>query len=71
MNTQIDPVPSRPGFGYLIISKPYLAEFQEVGEYFYVSYLPKGFPEDVEKLKVCLWLGPGNCGESNILCQAS
>lgn len=55
------PVPSHPGFGYLFISMPYLAEFQEVGEYFYVSYLPKGFPDNIEQLNVCLWLGPGQC----------
>ena len=57
------PLPSCPGFGYLFISMPYLAKFQEVGDYFYVSYLPKGFPGDIEQLKVCLWLGPGQ------LCQ--
>lgn len=30
-----------------------------MGEYFFLSYLPKGFPERIEELKVCLWLGSG------------
>lgn len=57
--SNVGPVPSCTGFGYLFISMPYSAEFQAVGEYFYVSYLPKGFPEKIDELKVCLWLGSG------------
>ena len=54
-----NPSASNPGFGYLFISLPYIAQFQVVGQYFHVSYLPKSL-ERLEDQKVCVWLGPGN-----------
>jgi len=50
---------SSPGFGYLFVSQPQVAKFQQLGQRFFISYLPNTTPEKLEGQQVCLWLGPG------------
>ena len=52
---------SSPGFGYVFIGQAQVAQFQQLGQRFFISYLPKTIPEDLEGQQVCLWLGPGRC----------
>jgi len=55
---------SSPGFGYIFIGQPHTAVFQQVGQRFFISYLPKTISEDLDGQKVGLWLGPGVHGAS-------
>jgi hypothetical protein len=50
---------SSPGFGYIFVGQPQVAQFQQLGQRFFISYLPKTIPEKLEDQQVCLWLGPG------------
>lgn len=54
-------IASSPGFGYVFIGQAQVAQFQQLGQRFFISYLPKTIPEDLEGQQVCLWLGPGRC----------
>ncbi len=55
---------SSPGFGYIFIGQPQIAQFQQLGNRFFISYLPKTIPEQLEGQQVCLWLGPGMLNNS-------
>ncbi len=56
---------SSPGFGYIFIGQPQVAQFQQLGQRFFISYLPKTIvPEHLEGQQVCLWLGPGMLSHS-------
>jgi hypothetical protein len=58
--TLVQPRPSSPGYGYLILGHPQTATFTQVGRYHHISYFSTShLPDPLNHQQVCLWLGPG------------
>ncbi|KDR67752.1 hypothetical protein GALMADRAFT_216153 [Galerina marginata CBS 339.88] len=57
------PVPSLPGFGYVVLSYPQEATFKAIGRHFSLSYLPSTLANtpynEISTIRICLWLGQG------------